>query len=237
MKKFSIDIIIPVYYRNFDELESSIIKQLNYFRKNFKNHKWKIVVGINGPKGEIYSLAKNLSKKYKEVDFSYTSTPGRGATLKDTWYNSKADIVSYMDVDLSTNLDCFKSLVKEIANGYDVVVGSKYIKGSRYKRTLFRLVVSKIYNVFFAKIILNAKFTDAQCGFKAMKQSSARKLIPLIKDDSWFFDTELLYLAQKLGYKIKEIPVDWLEYPNSGVNMGKTIVTFLRKSIELRLRH
>ncbi|MBI2667160.1 glycosyltransferase [Candidatus Woesearchaeota archaeon] len=236
MNKPTVDIIIPVYYGNLDEIEPSVKKQILFYNKYLNDYKWSIVIGINGPKDRIFDLAKRLSKKYKNVKYHYTSTPGRGATLKDAWVNTKADFVSYMDVDLSTNLDCFPALLKELNNGYDVVVGSKYISGSEIKRIPLRYIISKVYNTLFTKLILNAKFTDAQCGFKSMRRKAAEELMPKIKDNGWFWDTEMLYLAQKYNYKIKEIPVRWIEDPNSGVRMAKTVVLFLKNMINLRLR-
>lgn len=236
MNKPTVDIIIPVYYGNLDEIEPSLKKQIPFYNKHLNDYKWNIVIGINGPKGKILDLAKRLSKKYKNVKYYYTPAPGRGATLKDAWVNTKADFVSYMDVDLSTNLDCFPVLLKELTNGYDVVVGSKYIKDSEIKRIPLRYLISKVYNTLFTKLILNAKFTDAQCGFKSMRRKAAEELMPKIKDNGWFWDTEMLYLAQKYGYKIKEIPVKWVEDPNSGVKMTKTVILFLKNMINLRFR-
>ncbi len=236
MSKIKVDIIIPVYYGNLHEIEPSIRKQISFYNKFLKDYKWNIVIGVNGPKGKILDLAKRLSKKYSNVRYHYTPILGRGATLKDTFVNTKADIVSYMDVDLSTNLNCFPDLIKELNNGYVVVVGSKYIKGSKIKRIPLRYIISKVYNIIFTKIILGAKFTDAQCGFKSMTRKAAVKLMPKIKDNGWFWDTEMLYMAQKYGYKIKEIPVNWIEDPNTGVKMTKTIFLFLKDLISLRLR-
>ena len=236
MKKITVDIIIPVYYGNVDEIEPSIKKQIPFYNKHLKDYNWRIVIGVNGKKDKILDLAKKLSKKYKNVKYHYTSKPGRGATLKDSWVNTNANIVSYMDVDLSTNLRCFPRLLNEFKKGYDVVVGSKYISGANIQRIPLRYIISKFYNKVFTKLFLGARFSDAQCGFKSMRKDVAVKLMPKIKDDGWFWDTEMLYLAQKYKYKVREIPVDWVEDPNSGVKMTKTIILFLRNMISLRLR-
>ncbi|MBI2507696.1 glycosyltransferase [Candidatus Woesearchaeota archaeon] len=233
----SVDIVIPIYYNNIDEIEPSVREQIDFYKKNLKEYRWKIVIGINGlDKNGIVEKVEDLSKRYENVAYDYTDQAGRGASLNRTFVNSKADFVCYMDVDLATGLDAVPRMLKELEY-YEVVVGSKYIKDAKYNRTPLRFVLSKIYNLIITKLILNAKFSDAQCGFKGMHTLIAREIMPLVEDKGWFLDTEILYIVQKKGYKFKEIPVHWIERENSGVKLLKTVKDFTVKTIRLRYRN
>lgn len=237
MKRLKVDIVIPVYYGNLKELEPSIIKQLEFYNKKMNNYDWKIVIGINGKKEGIVAEAKRLCEKYPNVTYDYTPNPGKGHSIKKTFMESNADIVSFMDVDLSTDLISFPKLIKYVAEGYDLVSGSRYVRGSKCKRGFKRTFLSKVYINIFLKWFLKMKSTDPQCGFKAMKQESAEKLFPLVEDSFWFFETEMVYISEKLGYKIKDIPIRWTESPfASGVKIFMTAISFMIKTIKLKYR-
>ena len=237
MKKIKVDIIIPICSGDAHELEWSINKQLNFFRKNLQKYNWQIIIVNNGHnEGRILNIIKKLMEKNKEIKYIYTPYPGRGHGLKKAWLNSNADTIMYMDLDLSTDLKYVIPLIKEITNGNDIVTGSRYVGGALIKRTLARLILSKTYNTVFTRLILGAKFKDSQCGFKAINKKTAKELIPQIKDNNWFFDTELLYLGQKKGYNIKEIPIKWIEDKNSRVKLFKTSLDYIKKIIELKKR-
>lgn len=234
----TVDIVIPVYYGNLKELEPNISKQVEFFRKNMSGYKWRILIAINGKSAdEIISLAKGLSRDYKEVSYVYTKTPGKGSGVIAGWENSSADILAYMDVDLSVKLDNFINLVKGIEDGFDICVGSRYLKESKVRRSLKRRVVSFVYHKILLKLFLNVKFTDGQCGFKAITNEAAQKILPLVKDRVWFFESEMLYLAEKMGLKIKEIPVVWEETDlQSGIKLHKVIPEFIKRVILLKFR-
>lgn len=237
MIKKKLELVIPIYYGNYYEIEDSLKKIYDFFKRNMGNYDWKITIGLNGPdKNNIINLCNDLTKKYPKVFLSYNKSPGRGISLSDCWFNSTSDYVSYMDVDIATDLKFFPLMIKELDKNYDVCVGSRYLHNSKKKRSLFRYFISRVYNHFFLKFLLNAKFTDSQCGFKSMNTKIAKEIIPLIKDTNWFWDTEFLYLCQKRGYDLKEIPIVWNEKPNSGVKFAKTIIDFVIKSFELRFR-
>lgn len=237
MIKKSVDLVIPIYYRNYDEIEVSLKKIHDFFTDNLKNYNWNIIIGLNGPnKNNIFDFCKKLATVYSRVYFKYTSTRGRGATLNDCWTNSNSDYVSYMDVDLSTDLRFFSLMIKKLDEGCDVSVGSRYLPQSKKQRSFFRYFISKVYNHIFLKVLLNVKFTDSQCGFKSMKTDVAKKIIPLMKDINWFWDTEILYICQKKRYVMNEIPIVWNEKQNSGVKFIKTILDFILKSFELKFR-
>lgn len=239
MSKYKkIDIMLPVYFGNLHEIEPSIKKQISFFSKALKNYNWKIILAINGKNPEkIISLAKKLHKKYGRVEYDYTEIPGKGSGIIHAWNKSKADIMSYMDIDLSTDMRAFPNLISWIENGYDVSVGSRYHPQSKVNRSFNRLLISIIYHKIFMRFIMGGKdYTDAQCGFKAINKRVAKEILPLIENKNWFFESEMLYLAQKKKFKIKEVPVIWNESNFSGINMSKAIVEFIKCGIKLRFR-
>lgn len=233
-----VDIAIPVYYGNIGELEPNIKKQVEFFRKNLTDYNWRIVIAVNGKNPEeIINLSKELCKKYKEVSYIYTEIPGKGAGVITAWQNSKADILAYMDIDLSTGLADFRNLIKGIEEGFDICVGSRYIQGSKVRRSFKRRIASFVYHKILLRLFLNAKFTDGQCGFKAITKKVAQKVLPLVKDRVWFFESEMMYIAEKMGFKIKEIPVVWEETDlQSGIKLRKIVPEFIKKIILLKLR-
>lgn len=233
-----VDIMLPVYYRNLHEIEPSIKKQVSFFSKALKNYDWTIVLAINGKNAEkVISLAKKLHEKYGRVSYDYTEIPGKGSGILHSWMRSKADIISYMDIDLSTNIKDFPNLISWIEKGYDLSIGSRYHPDSKVKRSLKRWIVSIGYHKIFMKIVLGAKkYTDAQCGFKAVNRKVVKEILPLIKNKNWFFESEMMYLAQKKEMKIKEVPVVWKESPFSGIKLYKAIAEFIKCSFELIFR-
>jgi len=237
MKKTSVDIILPVYYGNLNEIEDSIKKQVAQYKTSLKWYKWNIVMSVNGKNAEdIINLSKELSKKYKNVRYLYTEVAGKGSGVINGWIKSKADIRVYMDIDLAVSLECLPALIKKIEDGYDISIGSRYHKGSKVKRSLKRKIVSIFYHLLLLKLLLNTKYNDAQCGFKAINKNAASIVIPLIKDHQWFFESELLYIAQRKNMKIAEIPIIWNEGRFSSINLLKVIPEFFIKMIKLRFR-
>jgi len=144
------------------------------------------------------------------------------------------DIVSYMDVDLSTGLEAFPRLIRAIAvEGYDVAIGSRLAGQSRITRSLKRRVLTRGYNTLIKAMFLT-RFGDAQCGFKAVSREAVQRIVPLIEDNNWFFDTELLILAEKIGYRVKDVPVEWVEDTDTRVKIGATVMEDLRGLLRLR---
>lgn len=238
MKKYSVDIAIPVYFGNIKELGWSIKNQVEFYKKHLKDFKWTIVIAINGKNSEkIIAKSRKLSKKYKNVKYIYTPLIGKGAGVMEAWKNSKADIMAYMDVDLATNLHAVRNLFNQIIKGYDISTGSRYHPLSVVKRNLWRKITSMGYYVFFTKLLMRGTYRDAQCGFKAVNKEIIHNILPLIKDHNWFFESEMMYLAFKKGYKIKEIPVIWKETWDSTIhNLWNVVREFFKKSLELRFR-
>jgi hypothetical protein len=161
---------------------------------------------------------------------------GRGRALKAAWLTSEADILTYMDVDLSTNLCSFLSLVAPLASGHsDLAIGSRLLKGAMVTRQWKREVISRCYNLL-VKLLFGNRFTDAQCGFKALKTSVARSLVAQVEDEEWFFDTELLLLAEERGYRISEVAVDWIEDLDSRVEIVSTALEDVKGLLRVRVQ-
>ena len=236
MKK-TINIIVPTYKGNIKEFKYGFETQYRYYKTNLKNYDWNILISINGPSAEnITSISKDFCKKYNNVPYIHTLNEGKGYSIINGLMNCRGDIVTYMDVDLSTDLSSFMDLIAQIENCYDISNGSRYHKDSIVKRYHTRRILSVVYHLFILKFILNTKFTDSQCGYKAVNQRFIKEVIPFVKDRNWFFETEMLYIAQKKKLKIKEIPIIWKESGFSSVRLIKTVFEFLYKVFELRFR-
>ena len=161
---------------------------------------------------------------------------GRGLALRHVWSSSEADIVAYMDADLSTGLDAFLPLIAPLLSGHsDLSVGSRLTHGAQVIRSVRREIISRAYNVLL-RVVLAARFSDAQCGFKAARTDVIKALLPAVEDDGWFFDTELLMLAQRQERRIYQVPVTWTEDPDSKVKIVRTALADLRGMARLRFR-
>jgi glycosyltransferase involved in cell wall biosynthesis len=233
----SVDIVIPVY--NEEHVLAESLAALRKFLAQSASggtHQYRIVVADNASTDGTLALAQRLAKKHPDVASLHIPQKGRGRALRTAWLTSPADVLSYMDVDLSTDLAAFSPLIEAIASeGYDVALGSRLARGADIRRSLRREATSRVYNVMI-KGLFFTRFSDAQCGFKAVSRRAVQELVPLIENNEWFFDTELLILAEKAGYRIKEIPVRWLEDPDTRVNVPKTAWEDVRGLLRLRLR-
>lgn len=217
-----VEIAIPIYNEE-RELEHNILKLYNFCQKNLKNYVWHIVIADNASEDKSPSIGQALAKKYQEVDYFYLADKGRGRAVKRVWLDYPADIYAYMDVDLSTDLSHFPALLEALNSGYDIAIGSRLLPESRVtNRTLKREILSRVYNALI-KILFQTHFSDAQCGFKAITGQAARRLIPRIDDNDWFFDSELLIIGEKSGYKIYEEPILWIDNAGSTVRVLKTV--------------
>jgi glycosyltransferase involved in cell wall biosynthesis len=224
-----IDFCLPTYNEE-KILKNNVLKLLNYCRAQNFNFHWRIIVVVNGSPDDSFALAKKLSYAHpKEIIAFNIISPGRGNALKKIWLESAADILVYMDIDLSASLKNIADLLKPlIENKTDLTIGSRMMAGAKIKRSFFRELNSRGY-IFISKIILGHKFSDLQCGFKAVKRETFIKIAPYLKDDKWFFDTELIILANLFYYKIKEIPIEWEERRH---NQGKSKVKIIRDALK-----
>jgi glycosyltransferase involved in cell wall biosynthesis len=228
----TVDIVIPVYNEERD-LEHSVDTLRGFFRAGFPYH-WRIVIADNASVDQTLEIAKRLSSRFPEVTYLHLDQKGRGRALRRAWIESDADIVSYMDVDLSTDLESFTPLIDALAQqGYHVAIGSRLTKGASVERKLKREIISRCYNLLIKAMFRN-RFTDAQCGFKALTRQAVLDLVPLVKDQGWFFDSELLLRAEQKGYQIFEVPVAWVDDPDSRVNVIETAWGDLKGLLRVR---
>lgn len=221
-KKYSVEIVIPIYNEE-EELERNILKLYSFLEKNLSSYKWHITIADNASTDKSLEAAKKLAKKYPNIGFIHLGQKGRGRAVKRAWRESKASMLVYMDVDLSTDLDSLLPLVVSLTRGYDIAIGSRLMSASKVvKRPLKREILSRGYNILI-KLFFGTHFSDAQCGFKAVTKKVVRELLSYIKDNAWFFDSELLIVGEKAGYKIYEQPVKWIDNPGSTVKVLKTV--------------
>ena len=227
----TVDIVLPVYNEE-QSLPRSIVILTDFLKANVKNP-WQVIIADNASTDGTRAVAEMLRDKYPGVNYLYLPQKGRGRALRAAWMDSTADIVSYMDVDLSTDLVHFPQLMDALESGYHVAIGSRLSKGSRVTRSIKREITSRSYNLLI-KSMLFTGFHDAQCGFKALTRQAALAIVPEVKNNRWFFDTELLVIAAKGGYRIKSIPVRWVDDPTSTVNIASTAAEDIKGLLRLR---
>jgi glycosyltransferase involved in cell wall biosynthesis len=228
-----LNVTLPVY--NEAPILAQTVETVTEFLQHNSRTPFEIVIANNGSDDDTKSIAESLAARDHRVRVVNLAEKGRGRALKKVWLESEAELLTYMDCDLSTDLDHLPLLVQNLSCGdYDVVIGSRLLPNSRTKRGFRRELISRGYNALL-KLCFGASFTDAQCGFKGITQSAARRLLPLIKDNEWFADTELLVLAEKNGCRICEFPVKWTE--RDGISKVKIFATILSDIVGIiRLR-
>jgi glycosyltransferase involved in cell wall biosynthesis len=230
-----VDVVIPVYNE-----ERKLERCAHTLRQHLSRHPhydWRIVIADNASVDRTWAIAQELSKRFADVACLHLDQKGRGLALRAAWTASNASLVSYMDVDLSTDLAAFVPMIDCLAQGScDVAVGSRLEPGSQVERCLKREVVSRGYNLLVSAFFPGKQFSDAQIGFKALTIDAARELLPLVQNNYWFFDTELLVQAQRLGYRIGNIPVHWTEDSDSRVKVGPTAIENIKGLVRLRFR-
>lgn len=235
-----IEFCLPVYNEE-RILKNNILKLLEYCQAQNYNFDWKIVIIVNGSSDQSLPISEELSKIYaNKIKTINIKQSGKGRAIKSYGLKSKADIFVYMDVDLAVSLDNISQLINPIINNKaDLVIGSRLLPDSKIKRSFIRELSSQTYN-FCSRMILKHRFSDLQCGFKAARIDVCKKVIPHIKDDNWFFDTELVFFAHYFKFLIKEIPVDWsenrYEQRKSKVNLFRDGIKFILNLLKLKVR-
>jgi putative flippase GtrA len=221
-----LDVVIPVYNEETD-LEPCIRRLYTHLGEHFP-YRFRITVADNASTDTTLHVAERLAREFPEVTVAHLDQKGRGRALHAVWSTSDAGVLAYMDVDLSTDLAALSPLVAPLISGHsDLAIGSRLARGARVVRGPKREIISRCYNLIL-RGTLAARFSDAQCGFKAIRADVARKLLPHVEDTGWFFDTELLVLAQRSGLRIHEVPVDWVDDPDSRVDIVATAMADLK---------
>ncbi|MFI6595622.1 glycosyltransferase [Nonomuraea sp. NPDC050536] len=221
-----VEVVVPVH--NEQRALGPSIRQLHSYLARTFPYGFRITIADNASTDDTWRLATELARELPQVRAVHLGDKGRGRALRAVWSASEADVVSYMDVDLSTDLDAFLPLVAPLLSGHsDLAIGTRLARASRVVRGPKREFISRSYNLLL-RSLLGARFSDAQCGFKALRTEVAQALLPAVEDEQWFFDTELLLLAERHGLRIHEVPVDWTDDPDSRVDILKTALEDLR---------
>jgi putative flippase GtrA len=229
-----IDIVVPVYNEQAG-LERSIRRLHDFLTANMP-YVWRIVIADNASTDATLAIARGLACELSDTVVLHVEAKGRGRALRSAWSTSDAEILCYMDVDLSTDLRALLPLVSGLISGHsDLAIGTRLAPGSRVMRGPRRELISRAYNRLL-RISLGARFSDAQCGFKAIHADAARRLLATVEDQAWFFDTELLMAAQRQGLRIHEVAVDWADDPDSRVDIVSTALADLRGVVRLRMQ-
>jgi glycosyltransferase involved in cell wall biosynthesis len=221
-----LDVVIPVYNEQ-DDLEPCV-RQLHAHLAGTFPYPFRITIADNASTDGTLALAETLQAALAEVRAVHLPEKGRGRALRAVWLASDAPVLAYMDVDLSTDLTALLPLVAPLLSGHsDLAIGTRLARTARVVRGTKREFISRSYNVLLHRT-LHTRFSDAQCGFKAIRREVAQQLLPLVEDSGWFFDTELLVLAERAGLRIAEVPVDWIDDPDSRVDIVATALADLR---------
>ncbi|MEX0783001.1 MAG: glycosyltransferase [Dehalococcoidia bacterium] len=230
----SVDVVIPCY-NEVTVLEGSVRRTLDLFARH-PEYAWRVVIADNGSTDGTSELARRLAvEDPDQVKALVLTIKGRGLALKEAWLTSDAGIVSYMDVDLSTDLEHLPDLIGKIASGScDVAIGSRLAKGSKTDRQLKREITSRGYVALIRLTFPRLKISDAQCGFKALNRKAVETVVPEIENRMWFFDTEMLILAHKAKLRICELPVRWVEDKDTKVNILSTAMEDVRGLLRMR---
>jgi len=215
-----INLTIPVFNEEI-QLRQTVLT-IQDFLARLPEFDWQLSIANNASTDDTLEIAYELRNQFQNIEILNLNQKGRGLALKRAWLGSDAEVLSYMDVDLSSDLEYFPRLLNPVIDGsVDLSIGSRLLKPELTQRGWKRQIISQGYNSLI-KIWFGNTFSDAQCGFKAISQKAARTLIPLVENNQWFFDTELLLMAENLGFSIHDLPVAWRDDPSSTVKILST---------------
>ncbi|WJY01748.1 bifunctional glycosyltransferase family 2/GtrA family protein [Curtobacterium sp. 458] len=221
-----IDIVVPCH--NEQDTLAAHVRRLHTFCRTSLHHTWRITIADNASTDDTARIADDLAAMLPEVRAVHLPLKGRGRALKAVWGTSEAQVLVYVDEDLSTDLAALEPLVAPLLSGHsDLAIGTRLAGSSRVVRGGKREFISRSYNLLL-RTTMSVGFSDAQCGFKAVTREAAQHLLPLCEDDAWFFDTELLVLAEHAGLRVHEVPVDWVDDVNSSVHIASTATEDLK---------
>lgn len=229
-----LNVTIPVF--NEERRLERGIRRLSPFLAERMVGDYELVIADNASTDGTADIARRLAAEFPRMRVVRLEAKGRGGALRHVWSTSDAEVCSYMDVDLSADLESFPELVRAVASGgADLAVGSRLLQKEETQRSWQREVLSRGYNGLL-RAVFGVRFSDAQCGFKAISRAAAQVLLPLVENNHWFFDTELLVLAEKAGFRIHDLPVRWREDRDSTVKVLRTVGEDLRGILRLRAR-
>jgi glycosyltransferase involved in cell wall biosynthesis len=222
----TVDVALPVH--NEERTLLANVRSLHSCLSTLTPLRFRITIVENGSTDRTWALAQQLSSELPEVQAIRLEAAGKGRAVREAWAGSDADVVAYMDVDLSTGLNAFLPLIAPLLTGHsDLAAGCRLAHGAQVRRGVKREILSRGYNIL-VRTALRVRFRDGQCGFKAGRRATVQALLPLVADDTWFFDTELLVRAERAGLRIHEIPVDWIDDLDTRVRIKHVVSTDLR---------
>jgi len=229
----TVDIVIPVL--NEEAQLAASVETLREFLSKYCPYHWRIVVADNASTDRTPFICQELRARYpNDVDVVRLEQKGRGRALRAAWSTSSADVVCYMDVDLSTNLRALPPMLAALIHSdYDLATGSRLMHGAIVTRQWKREIISRSYNLLI-RLMFWHRFRDAQCGFKGATRKGVDQLVPQVKNQAWFFDTELLLQGERQGYRIFELPVEWIEDLDTRVNIVKTAWEDIKGLVRVR---
>jgi len=228
----SVELVLPVH--NEEHVLEASVRTLHDYLQRHLPYPFQITIADNASTDATFERARALAAELAPVQALHLERKGRGNALRAAWGASRAEVVGYMDIDLSTDLSCLPDLLLPLLeNRSDIAIGSRLAPGAQVTRGLKRETISRFYNLLL-RGLLGAGFSDAQCGFKAARREAIAPLLEQALDDGWFFDTELLYLAQRNRLTIREVPVLWVDDPDSRVAIVHTAIEDLRGIARLR---
>jgi glycosyltransferase involved in cell wall biosynthesis len=221
-----LDVVVPVYNEENDL--APCVRRLHAHLTATFPYRFRITIADNASTDATARIATELAGELPGVVTVRLAEKGRGRALQAAWSGSDAAVLAYLDVDLSTDLNALSPLIAPLLSGHsDLAIGSRLARGARVVRGPKRELISRGYNLLL-RGTLATRFSDAQCGFKAIRADVAAKLLPHVSDTGWFFDTELLVLAERTGLRIHEVPVDWVDDPDSRVDIVATAIADLK---------
>jgi putative flippase GtrA len=227
----TVDLVVPVYN---EEASLAVSIETLLAADTGRGIEVTIIIADNASTDSTPRIAAALAAEHPNVEYVRLEQKGRGRALSRVWQSSTADIVAYTDVDLATDIRVLEPMVEVIRSGLaDVAIASRLQPGLAVERGIKREIISRCYNRLL-KLSLGVRFSDAQCGFKALSQRAARDLLPQVEDSEWFFDTELLALAEWAGYRIHEFGTDWTDDPDSSVDVVSTAWKDIKGIVRLR---
>ena len=222
----NVEVVVPAH--NEEQVLEASIRRLHSHLTRELPFSARITLADSASTDSTLEIAQRLAAEVPGMRVIHLDEKGRGRALRAAWSSSRADVLAYMDVDLSTDLNALLPLVAPLLSAHsDLAVGSRLMHGARVKRSLKREVISRAYN-FLLRLALGSRVSDAQCGFKAGRREAIQALLPAVENEHWFFDSELLHLAEQGRLRNHDVPVDWTEDPDSRVHLVATAIEDLR---------
>jgi len=233
----SFEIVIPVYNEE-EQLEQSILTLHHFLSTEYPSSQWRITIANNGSRDSTKEIAVNLVKTHKNINYFHLDGKGFGKAVKSVWKDSPYSILGFMDLDLSTDLKHLPEAIDILLDSRtDIVVGNRLLPKSVVEnRSPLREITSRSFNLIL-KTYLKVRFSDGMCGFKFIRRESCAKLLDFgIQNDEWFFSTELLIIAEWLGFKIYELPIRWVDTDQSKAKMFELTKKYLGEMVRVKAR-